>query len=126
MSITLDTQCYAPTSSLGVRVVIANIGDARASSFVVEVNGAQQTVEGGLDPGRTESLWFAGYIAFEPNTAFADATFLVEERDESNNQVSAVLPIPTPPLPCPTPPTITSTPIATFTATPTATPTGGE
>jgi hypothetical protein len=93
---------------------------------VVEANGAQQTVDTGLAAGQSVALWFAGYQYGSPNTAIADATDLVDERDETNNQLSQMLPIPTPPLPCPTPspqpPTIKTGP-ATRTPTPTTTPT---
>jgi hypothetical protein len=50
-----------PPGPLGVRVVVINSGAARAGSFVVEVNGARQTVGQGLEAGQKISLWFEGY-----------------------------------------------------------------
>ena len=107
MLIELETggACDFPSTQLGVRVVIANVGSADTGPFVVDVNGSQQTVTSGLGAGESLSLWFAGYApGFGENTAFVDATFQIEESDEGNNQLSQVLPLPTLPLPCtPTP-----------------------
>jgi phosphatidylserine/phosphatidylglycerophosphate/cardiolipin synthase-like enzyme len=117
MSISLDTACLSDESRLGLRLSVGNLGDGAAGPFAVEANGAQQTVGGGLGAGQFVTLWFAGYKVGEPNTAIADATGLVAERDEANNQRSEMLPIPTAPLPCPTP---SATPTATPTTTPEA------
>ena len=116
MSIELETggACDFTSTELGVRIVIGNIGSADAGPFVVDVNGAQQTVTSGLAEGETVSLWFAGHTpGFGENTAFADATSQVEESNEANNQVSAVVPIPTLPPPCTPTPTPTATPTPT-------------
>jgi phosphatidylserine/phosphatidylglycerophosphate/cardiolipin synthase-like enzyme len=103
MSISLDTDCLSDASRLGLNVIVANTGDAAAGPFVVEANGVRQTVGGGLGAGQFVTLWFAGYKFGEPNTAAADVTGLAAESDETNNQRSEMLPVPTPPLPCPTP-----------------------
>jgi phosphatidylserine/phosphatidylglycerophosphate/cardiolipin synthase-like enzyme len=121
MTISLDTTCLSPGSRLGLRVTVANIGNAAAGPFALEANGAQQTISGGLGAGQSTTLWFGGYNSGAPNTATADATALVAERNETNNQLSQMLPIPTPPLPCPATPTATRTPLPT--STPTSTPT---
>jgi hypothetical protein len=113
MSISLDTDCLAPNSRLGLRVILANTGGAVAGPFVVEANGAQQTASAGLGAGQSAALWFAGYQNGTPNTAIVDATGLIAESDETNNQLSQMVPVPTPPLPCP--PTLTATPTPTTT-----------
>ncbi|OGO53113.1 MAG: hypothetical protein A2148_11390 [Chloroflexi bacterium RBG_16_68_14] len=114
MYIELETgsSCAYTSTRLGVRVEIANTGTADAGPFVVEVNGAQQTVEQGLARGQTLSLWFAGYAFSSQQRAFVDATFQVEESNEDNNELVELVPIPTLPAPCtPTPtPTVTPTP----------------
>ena len=105
MSVTLETggACNFTSTALGIRIGIANIGNVDAGSFVVDVNGAQQTVDGGLAVDEKGSLWFSGFSNGE-NVAFVDATMQVDEMNELNNEVSRILPVPTLPLPCtPTP-----------------------
>lgn len=106
--------CLAADDPLGVRLVIANSGQAAAGSFTVRVNTLEQTVSG-LGIGETTALFFItsepGF--FSPTTVMVDSTNLVAESDESNNSRTETLPVPTPPLPC-----------ATDTPTPTPTPTG--
>ena len=100
---------------MGVRVWVTNNGQATAGSFVVNVNGATQTVNG-LAIGETKAVFFSGYS--NPVNAVVDSTNIVVENNESNNTRSETLPIPTPPLPCPTvtpSPTVTNTPTATNT-----------
>ncbi|MCA9940229.1 MAG: alpha amylase C-terminal domain-containing protein, partial [Anaerolineales bacterium] len=112
MSIELENPgCFIPGDNLGVRVWVQNNGAAAAPAFVVDVNGAQQTVAGGLAVGASTSLFFPGYNTFpDPNVAVADATFLVPESNENNNTLSQVLPVPTPPVPCTPTPTPQPTP----------------
>lgn len=131
MSITLETggACDYSSTTLGVRVWIANVGTASAGAFSVEMDGSFtpfQAVDG-LDAGTATSLWFPGpqSWAFYPITAIVDPTNVVVESDESNNQLTQNLAIPTLPPTC-TPthsPTSTDTPTpsATATSTPTAT-----
>ncbi len=115
MRVELETggSCNFSSTQLGVRVVIANIGTAAAGPFVVEVNGARQTVSAGLAAGRTVSLWFPGYV-FGLNTATVDVTNLVVESNEQNNTRSEQLPIPTLPPTCTPTPTLTPTPTITL------------
>jgi len=116
MSITLETggDCNYTSTQLGVRVVFGNVGSADAGSFVVDVNGAQQTVAAGLPQGETGSLWFSGYVfGPEENVAVVDATFQVEESNEDNNTLAQIVPIPTLPQPCTPTPTATPTPTPT-------------
>ena len=116
MSITLETggACDYTSTQLGVRVFFGNVGSADAGSFVVEVNGAQQTVAMGLAQGGSDSLWFSGYIfGPEENVAVVDATFQVEESNEDNNTLAQIVPIPTLPQPCTPTPTATPTPTPT-------------
>jgi plastocyanin len=128
MAIELQTggDCNYTSTQLGVRVWIGNIGNADAGPFVVEVNGAQQTVTSGLAAGQTLSLWFAGYVPFGDNTAIVDATHQVTESNEDNNTLTQMLPIPTLPPTCTPTRTETATPTVTLTRTPTptATPSG--
>jgi hypothetical protein len=97
-------RCIVPGQRYGLEVWVENIGEADAGPFVVEANEVQQTLEPGLVAGERRSMWFPRYIHWEPNHAFADATFLIEEGNEDNNELSQQLPVPTPPLTCtPTP-----------------------
>src|SRR6266508_6538832 len=106
-----NTSCFTPGDQLGVRVWIKNNGQATAGSFVVNVNGAEQIVNG-LAIGETKAVFFSGYS--NQVTAIVDSTSLVAESDENNNTRSEMVAIPTPPLPCVTP---TFTPAPTFTPT---------
>ena len=55
-----NTSCLAPGDPTGVRMWIKNNGQAAAGSFVVNVNGVEQTVNG-LGIGETKDVFFAGY-----------------------------------------------------------------
>jgi photosystem II stability/assembly factor-like uncharacterized protein len=92
-----NTGCLTPGDSMGVRVWIKNNGQAPAGSFAVNVNGAEQTING-LGAGERTALFFAGYS--NPVTAAVDSTNLILESDENNNTRSEMVPVPTPPLPC--------------------------
>ncbi|HKY54733.1 MAG TPA: choice-of-anchor Q domain-containing protein [Anaerolineales bacterium] len=107
-----NTSCLAPGDPLGVRVWVTNNGQAAASSFIVNANGAEQTVNG-LGIGETKTVFFSG--AGNPVNAVVDSTSMVIESNETNNSHSETLPVPTPPLPCAT---HTPTPIQTATTTP--------
>ena len=113
-----NTSCLMPGDPLGVRVWVTNNGQAAAGSFILNVNGTEQTVNG-LLVGETKAIFFSGYS--NPVNAVVDSTNIVVESNESNNTRSETLPIPTPPLPCPTvtpSPTFTPTIMPTFTNTP--------
>lgn len=122
--------CQENNNPLGVRVEVRNNGTAAAGSFVISVNGNQQTVNG-LAPNASTSVFFGGLVpSGEPTIATVDAANQVAESNEDNNTLEQFLPIPTPLPPCtPTPtgtpetPTATPTATATPTNTPTATPT---
>ncbi len=117
--------CNFTSTTLGMSVIVANIGHAPAGGFVVQVSGiaqqdpAQQTVAG-LAQGQQTRLWFRGGNGpGTPTTAVVDPLDQVHESNESNNQVTEFVPIPTLPPTCtPTPAPITS-PTATRTPTPT-------
>jgi len=111
-----NPSCQMPGDPMGVRVWVQNIGQSAVGSFVVHVNGAEQTING-LGIGETKSIFFAG--AGNPVTAVVDSTGVVAESNENNNTRSETLPIPTPPAPCAT---NTPTSVATFTPTFTNTP----
>ncbi len=106
VSITLETgnDCYTSTL-MGIRIWFRNIGGGDAGPFVVDVNGAQQTVALGLGAGQSDTLWFPG--GPRKSTAFVDATFQVDESNEDNNQFSGSIPIPTLPPMCTWTPTPT-------------------
>ena len=93
--------CYLTGTPLGVRIQIANNGQAAASGFQVRVNNAVQQVDG-LGIGQTATLFFTG--AGNPVDAMADSASAIAESDESNNTRNEMVPIPTAPTPCtPTP-----------------------
>jgi len=94
-----NPSCLMPGDPLGVRIGITNNGQAAAGSFVVRVDGVDQTVSG-LGVGETTILFFSGY--HYPVTAAVDPANLIPESDENNNARSEMVPVPTPPLPCPT------------------------
>jgi hypothetical protein len=89
--------CLAPDDPMGVRVTIANNGQAAAGSFVLRVNGIDQTVNG-LGIGETAQIFLPG--SSNPVTAIVDLMNTVTESAEQNNSRTEMLPIPTPPLPC--------------------------
>jgi hypothetical protein len=128
LKIELETggACDFTSTALGVRVAIHNNGGGDAGPFVVDVNGAQQTV-GGLLAGQTTSLWFPGYVLSGETQVIVDVTNQVQESNKENNTVSQMLPIPTLPPTCTPPPpdapTVTHTPTPSDTPTPTNTPT---
>ena len=93
--------CFLPGDPLGVWVGIVNNGQAAAGSFMVNVNGVSQSVNG-LAAGQATSVFFAGYS--NPVTAIVDSTDMVAESNENNNSLTEMVPVPTAPLPCtPTP-----------------------
>ena len=124
MQITLENggACNYTSTSLGIRVTVANVGQADAGPFAVDVNGGHQaTVAAGLTAGATTSVWIGHYLPGQ-NTATVDAGVQVAESNENNNSLTQQLPIPTLPPTC-TPtvtPTATRTPVPP-TVTPTAT-----
>ncbi|HLO31420.1 MAG TPA: NBR1-Ig-like domain-containing protein [Anaerolineales bacterium] len=106
------TGCWQQGDPFGVRILVTNNGQAAATNFIVQVNDAQQPVDG-LGIGETVSLFFP-----EPKntvTAIVDPTTLVTESDETNNSRTETFIEATPPLPCTVTPTITPSPTATGT-----------
>ncbi|MCL4830789.1 MAG: hypothetical protein KJZ86_00060, partial [Caldilineaceae bacterium] len=143
MQITLESggACNYTSTSLGIRVTVANVGQTNAGAFAVDLNGGYQArVVAGLAAGASTSVWINHYLPGQ-NTATVDAGLEVAESNENNNTRAQQLAIPTLPPTCtptatytgtltPTPtltptatPTSTLTPTHTATATPTATPT---
>lgn len=86
--------CLTQPEPLGIRILIANIGDAASGVFQVEVNGQRKGLSG-LEIGQSLWLWFEGYRELETNAAMVDTEDQVRESDESNNQSSQMLVIPT-------------------------------
>ena len=89
--------CLSPGNPLGIRVFFDNIGQAASGSFVINVNGATQTVSG-LPANAGAAVFFVG--AGNPVTVTLDSTNLVTESNEANNTFSGMVPVPTAPLPC--------------------------
>ena len=107
MSLAGNQNCFGSGFQLGIRVYLKNNGTGNAGAFVVDVNGAQQTVSSGLAAGQTTSLWFNGHNYAAPNNAYVDVTNLVVESNESNNSMSQIFAEPTPPPNCTPTPTAT-------------------
>jgi hypothetical protein len=124
MGIGQETAGCGPPTVLGVHVQIANQGQGPAGPSLVEANGSQRVLLPGLAPGERVSVWLPSYVYTGENQATADVTEVVQESDETNNTLSRILPIPTPPPTCtPTPtPTAAATPATTSEPTPTPSP----
>ena len=113
-------RCWSPSSEIGLWAMIGNTGSAAAGPFVVGANGAQRIPVAGLGPGQSLTVWVREYVPSGANSVTADATGAVEESDETNNTLTAVLAIPAPPPPC----TPTPTPITGQASVSTSTPAG--
>lgn len=116
-----DTACDWQGKPMGTRVWVANIGNAAAGPFAVELrigaNSWQQTLSSGLAAGQWGSVWFPeSTYGHSDVLAIVDATSQVTESNESNNTWGpGSVPQPTPPATCtPGPsPTPTRTPAPT-------------
>jgi cellulase/cellobiase CelA1 len=112
-SVTLENSGCYNGEALGTRVTIRNNGTANAGTFVVDINGTQETVNG-LAAGTSLSIWVSGYS--NPTAIVVDANNQVAESNESNNAFNALVAVPTAPAPCVTitptsvPPTVTAVP----------------
>jgi hypothetical protein len=120
--ITLESggDCNYTSTQLGTRVVVENIGGGSAGSFVVDVDGAQQSVADGLAPGQTASLWFEGYAYGGETRVVVDPAAQIADNDRQNNTYIQMVPIPTLPPTCTPPPPVppTETPLPPPTETP--------
>jgi hypothetical protein len=85
--------CPAPNQTYHVQILVENKGNASAGPFVVRMNLDQQLLNVHLEAGKTTSVSFPGYVSNV--RAMVDATSLVIERDETNNQIFQTLPTPT-------------------------------
>jgi subtilase family serine protease len=92
--------CVAAYSPYEIRVVVENIGGTSASPFLVELNGARQTVNEGLAAGQIVVLRFPGTVPSGQYEAFVDVTDQIVERREDNNRFTYLAPTPTPPPLC--------------------------
>jgi WD40 repeat protein len=90
--------CPSADEILRMIVQIENLGEAPAGQFVVKLDNDQQLVHNGLAVGQILALTFPGYDSFPQ--IWVDATSLVVERNESNNQYFQGLERPTPGLAC--------------------------
>lgn len=105
-SVSIETQLpYACTQRgneppLGVKVEVRNTTPYPAGPFIVQVNNAQYTLNGGLEGGKSIVLWFPGYLT-GLNRVTVDSGRTVAEVTEDNNIIELPLPVPTAPPPCP-------------------------
>ena len=140
--------CDSPSPVLGLRIWVVNNGSADAGAFLVDANGSHRLSLPGLKPGQSLTAWMPQYASTGNNYAIADPINSVDESNEANNAMTALLPIPDiastctptptpiPPatptaMPSPTPtakanPTVTSAPTRTPTLTTSPTPTGPD
>lgn len=107
-----NPSCLVPGDANGVRVWVTNSGQAAAGSFVVRVNGVDQSVNG-LGIGETATLFFPGYTELVPSTV--DVTNAVIESNENNFRLD-FLSVPPPPPPCTNPIDFAQTVVTTLNA----------
>ncbi|HEX9333874.1 MAG TPA: CARDB domain-containing protein, partial [Anaerolineales bacterium] len=109
-----NPSCLLPGDPFGLRVWVANSGQAAASSFNVKFGDAQQTING-LAVGETKAVFFSGFSSQTGTavTVVVDPNGAIAESNEQNNSRSEQVAVPTQPLPCATTtPTATPTPTA--------------
>jgi hypothetical protein len=105
VGVTLDPaqHCPYPPATLGTIVIVRNIGDAPARSFVVDALGTMHRIMG-LAAGEERSMWFDHYrdgSAGETDVV-VDVGNLVREHREDNNEFHRRVPVPTLPACYPT------------------------
>ena len=89
-----EIRCPAADQPYQVKLQVENQGTLASGPFVVQLNLDQQLINARLEPGGTIDVLFP---YSKPNLhAFVDATALINEWDENNNQVSQNLALPTP------------------------------
>lgn len=108
LQISYDGTQSAPVCStgLGVKVTIKNQGNRAVNTpYVVKVNETIASVSGNLSVGATTSIWVKvpASTGSAETSALVDAGNQIDELEESNNRLSQILPIPTPPIQCVTP-----------------------
>lgn len=97
--------------SLSLEICIANRGTA-AGSFNLTVNGAHFARVDGIDTSETVCV-FGRYTYPQDTTIFLDDENEIEESDETNNETTRFVPIPSRPPSCTATPTATPTPMPT-------------
>ena len=107
-----NTSCLVPGDANGVRVWVTNSGQVAAGSFVVRVNGVDQSING-LGIGETTTLFFPGYTDLVPS--LVDATNAVIESNENNYRLD-FLSVSPPPAPCANPIDFAQTVVTTLNA----------
>lgn len=93
-----ETVCPAADQTYQAALQIVNRGSLASGPFVVQLNLDQQLVNTRLEPGGSINVLFP--YSNPILHAFVDATALVNELDENNNQVYRSLTLPTPPPEC--------------------------
>jgi hypothetical protein len=116
-SITYAGSAIACQNQPRAQVVVTNNGSASSGSFIVQLNGGATQTVSGLTAGQSATVYFN---LVTPATAVADATNLITESNESNNSLTAQLPVPSQAPTC-TPTGNVVTPTKTMTSTATAT-----
>jgi tricorn protease-like protein len=87
------SDCPSPYQKFSSRVRIKNKGEGPAGPFIVRLNLDQQLIAKGLQSGENVELVFPDYVSSVK--ALVDATSLVVEQDETNNQVIQIFSRPT-------------------------------
>jgi WD40 repeat protein len=109
------TNCSDPAEGAALLVTVRNQGDGDANRFIVEANRARNTIQDGLPAGGELSIQFDDY---QPDSRVAiDSNYRVTESDETNNELTVYLPLPTLPASCfvtPTPELTYQEPIRTL------------
>jgi len=93
-----EAVCPPPGQAYQVKVVVANKGNAPAGPFVTRLEVDEQLVGSGLQPGEKVEVFFP--YSDPKSRGMVDATGLVIESNENNNQISALLDLPTPAPEC--------------------------
>ncbi len=106
---------------LGLRFVIANIGDTDAGSFSIQINFHTYRIEG-VAAHTLHEVWLRGEGEMGGNTIVPDILNEVIESNEDNNTLFEILPIPSS-IPTCTPTDKPQDPTPAFTETETPTPT---
>lgn len=87
------SSCDSPFHALGLRIWVVNNGSADTGAFLVDANGSQRFSLPGLKLGQRLTAWTPHHDPIDNNYTIADPTNSVEEINEANNAMPALLPI---------------------------------
>ncbi len=88
-----EYQNEGPDSPFSMNIRVENQGNGFTGPFIIQLNLDQQLVNPGLQPGEAKEIIFPGYDS-SPRV-MVDATSLVVESNETNNQIFQRLYLPT-------------------------------